>query len=631
MACLILVSFLLPFAEAFTCEKPHALSVTPGPNQLCECSPGWFGPTCEICTNDQACGILLHDTDGVCRNTTFTAIKESFGWCAISSEDVTNLIHGDGFVQIYYSANGTFFFDFVKRRDDGKFLSLFRCNSLTTKVTEDPALGQVKYSSPDLRCGMTCEIGSDPTCTKGLEGIASQVGTKGGSSIVCDPKARTCDVHENTLDTFLGGVKTTGCYMSECALKGETVAVSVGSFTNISRQPPAQQTSYILGTSLLAVALVVLAIASSYYFRSGRYVQSYAKAAHLLEGKATGAKEDFVGVVAGGKEMERRTEGGTVGGEGPAEAGVPGGAVAVGVGLATTAAAAAAAGAGAGAAGAGAGAAGAGGLSGLPAAPLAAGGKGAGAAGAGHRGHPVVWEGMTYTVGSKKVLKGVSGFALPGELLAIMGPSGSGKTTMIDILSMKTKRGTVGGRLFYGEGGKEFGKDGKEDERIRESVGFVDQEDNLMGTLTVFESVLFSAFLRLPDGMSMDRKTKRVLAVLQDLRIVHIADSLIGIKGRRGISGGEKRRVMVAMEMVKVPAILFLDEPTSGKKKKKREKKIETGGEGVYVYVSVCAFPLSPPFPLLHVYLGGKLNLLLPFLAHPLSISSPPPLSLPRP
>jgi len=382
--------------------------------------------------------------------------------------------------------------------------------------------------------------------------------------IVCDPKAKTCDVHENTLDTFLGGVKTTGCYMSECALKGETVAVSVGSFANIARQPPAQQTSYILGMSLLAATMVILAIASSYYWRSGQYVDSYAKAAHLLQSKVIGAKEDFVD--SGNNEKEGGREGG--GGGEPAaspgglalsgeEAGVPGGAVAVGLGLAAAAAAAAAG---------------------------AKGGAAATGVAAGHKAYPVVWDGITYTVGSKKILKGVSGFALPGELLAIMGPSGSGKTTMIDILAMKTKRGVVGGRLFYGEGGQEFGRDGGEDEKVRESVGFVDQEDILMGTLTVFESVLFSAFLRLPDGMSMEGKTKRVLQVLQDLRISHIADSMIGIKGRRGISGGEKRRVVVAMEMVKVPAILFLDEPTSGKRMKRG------GGGGILLCVVFVCF-----------------------------------------
>ena len=116
--------------------------------------------------------------------------------------------------------------------------------------------------------------------------------------------------------------------------------------------------------------------------------------------------------------------------------------------------------------------------------------------------------------------------------------------------------GTLEGSLLYG------GKKG--DEESREAIGFVDQEDNLMGTLTVYEAVLFSAFLRLPDKIPMQEKAARVMQVLADLRIQHVADSFIGIKGRRGISGGEKRRVVVACELVKVPSILFLDEPTSG-------------------------------------------------------------------
>lgn len=205
-----------------------------------------------------------------------------------------NLIHGQGFVQIYFSANGTFFFDFIKRRGAGDFLSLFRCNSLKTKLTEDPKLGQVKYASPDLNCSLTCDIGGDRTCSQGLANIVQNVGGKGGSTIVCDPSKRTCDVHENVLDTFLGGVKTVGCYMSECALKGETVSVSTGNFANIAKQPPAQQTAYVLGMFLLAATLGLMAVAGSYYVRSGKYA-SYASTAELLglsgagKGKVTGA------------------------------------------------------------------------------------------------------------------------------------------------------------------------------------------------------------------------------------------------------------------------------------------------------------------------------------------------------
>lgn len=529
---------------------------------------GWFGPTCEVCTTDQACGILLKDPDGVCRNTTFTAIRESFGWCEVSSQDVTNLIHGNGFVQIYFSANGTFFFEFIKRRGAGDFISLFRCDSAKTKVTEDPKLGQVKYASPDLTCNMTCELGADRTCSQTLANIVKNVGVKGGSTIVCDPKKRTCDVHENVLDTFLGGVTTSGCYMSECALRSETVTVATGSFANIAKQPPAQQTAYVLGMLLLAATLALMGVAGSYYVRSGKF-GSYAATAALLglapgndaqDGKGHHLAKAASGLGAGAEPAAGAGADGTVGAAAtddaakgieigsPALAGAEAGNGAHGSsngdgpGMAAVAAAAAAA-----------------------AAALAA-GAGAGAGAVGEDEWPatytLAWDGLSYAVGKRQILKGVSGYALPGELLAVMGPSGSGKTTLIDVLAMKPKRGDLSGALYYG--GKQRGADPAADETAREAIGFVDQEDNLMGTLTVFESVLFSAFLRLPDGMPMADKAARVMQVLRDLRIAHVADSFIGIKGRRGISGGEKRRVVVAMELVKVPKVLFLDEPTSG-------------------------------------------------------------------
>ena len=269
-----------------------AFPLSPSSHPAVRAPAGWFGPTCEVCTTDTACGILLKDPDGICRNTTFTAIREANGWCEISSEDVSNLIHGTGFVQIYYAANGTFFFDFIKRRGAGDFISLFRCNSVKTQVTEDPKLGQVKYASPDLVCSMTCEIGSDRTCTNGLANIVKNVGNKGGSTIVCDPAKRTCDVHENTLDTFLGGVQTSGCYMSECALKGETVSVSVGSFSNIAKQPPAQQTAYLLGMLMLVATFGLIAISGGYYARSAKYTTYEATAQLLGQGKGSEAAEE---------------------------------------------------------------------------------------------------------------------------------------------------------------------------------------------------------------------------------------------------------------------------------------------------------------------------------------------------
>lgn len=86
--------------------------------------------------------------------------------------------------------------------------------------------------------------------------------------------------------------------------------------------------------------------------------------------------------------------------------------------------------------------------------------------------------------------------------------------------------GTVGGRLSYN------GVSG-ESEEVRERIGFVDQEDNLLGTMTVFESVLLSAVLRLPDNMPLAAKAARVMRVLKDLRLSHVADSYVGSKTKR--------------------------------------------------------------------------------------------------
>lgn len=102
------------------------------------------------------------------------------------------------------------------------------------------------------------------------------------------------------------------------------------------------------------------------------------------------------------------------------------------------------------------------------------------------------------------------------------------------------------------------------DSVFKNVVGFVDQEDTLMSTLTVYETILYSALLRLPREMSKEAKEYRVLETMNELGILGIKDSRIGSSGKRSISGGEKRRVSIACELVTSPSILFLDEPTSG-------------------------------------------------------------------
>lgn len=157
----------------------------------------------------------------------------------------------------------------------------------------------------------------------------------------------------------------------------------------------------------------------------------------------------------------------------------------------------------------------------------------------------------------KTVLSGVSGTVKSGQIMAIMGPSGAGKSTLLDILARRQKRGAVAGVTLVN--GRTVA-----DTEFKRVVGFVDQEDTLMSTLTVYETVLYSALLRLPREMSFEAKKFRTLETMHELGILGIKDSRIGDSGHRSISGGEKRRVSIACELVTSPSILFLDEPTSG-------------------------------------------------------------------
>ncbi|ROT36345.1 ATP-binding cassette sub-family G member 2 [Sodiomyces alkalinus F11] len=166
---------------------------------------------------------------------------------------------------------------------------------------------------------------------------------------------------------------------------------------------------------------------------------------------------------------------------------------------------------------------------------------------------------VSYELNGKTILSNIHAVAHPGEVTAIMGASGAGKTTFLDILARKNKRGNVSGD-FLVNGEK------VNDAAYKNVIGFVDQEDTMLPTLTVHETILTSALLRLPRNMGRAAKEQRVHEVERQLGIHHIRDSLIGSeegKGR-GISGGEKRRVGIACELVTSPSILFLDEPTSG-------------------------------------------------------------------
>ncbi|KAH9676012.1 ABC transporter G family member 14 [Citrus sinensis] len=155
----------------------------------------------------------------------------------------------------------------------------------------------------------------------------------------------------------------------------------------------------------------------------------------------------------------------------------------------------------------------------------------------------------------KTILKGITGMVCPGELLAMLGPSGSGKTTLLSAL---------GGRLHGKLTGKITYNDQPFSGSIKRRTGFVAQNDILYPHLTVTETLLFTALLRLPNSLTYTEKYQHVEQVIAELGLTRCRNSMIGGPLVRGISGGEKKRVSIAQEMLINPCLLLLDEPTSG-------------------------------------------------------------------
>ena len=141
-------------------------------------------------------------------------------------------------------------------------------------------------------------------------------------------------------------------------------------------------------------------------------------------------------------------------------------------------------------------------------------------------------------------------------MLAVMGPSGSGKTTMLNVLSKKVPSNLTAGTIKIGS--QNFTK------TDRAGMGFVFQDDLLLSNLSVRETIMTSAQLKLPVKMPTAEKAARVSSLIDILGLSKVSEQRIGSMGKRGISGGERKRTAVGNELVTSPSVLFLDEPTSG-------------------------------------------------------------------
>jgi ABC-type multidrug transport system ATPase subunit len=177
------------------------------------------------------------------------------------------------------------------------------------------------------------------------------------------------------------------------------------------------------------------------------------------------------------------------------------------------------------------------------------------------------WRDISYSirVGSgknikeKQILKNIHGSAEPGRLIAIMGPTGSGKTSLLNVLAARTlASGTasLSGEILI---------DGKkrDEETFRRHSAYVQQDDVVYAHQTVSETLQMAADLRLRDA-SREQSSRLVQSLIQQLGLVRAKDTEIGNSRVRGVSGGERKRTNIGIELTADPGVLFLDEPTSG-------------------------------------------------------------------
>jgi len=162
-----------------------------------------------------------------------------------------------------------------------------------------------------------------------------------------------------------------------------------------------------------------------------------------------------------------------------------------------------------------------------------------------------------------QIIRDITGTIQPGQMVALMGPSGSGKTTCLDVIAGRRR-----------SSGKTSGSIHVNGNDLRHPKAFASFQQNsaymlqlaeaFVSVLTVRENLCYSALLRLPTQMSMSERLARVNEVIDACDLRAIADVRVGSSVGGGISGGQKRKLMLATELLSRPSLLFLDEPTSG-------------------------------------------------------------------
>lgn len=181
--------------------------------------------------------------------------------------------------------------------------------------------------------------------------------------------------------------------------------------------------------------------------------------------------------------------------------------------------------------------------------------------------YDLVWENINYTLRKKEkgkkekrqILKSVFGEAKSGEITAIIGQSGAGKTTLLNLLANKLKPG-------LGKVQGDFYVDNSKINRfktfIAQNSSYLRQEDTFYDFYTPRQLLRFASKLKLPGPDSSREKV--INSLIADLNLKSCADEVVGNFEKKGVSGGEKRRISIGLELMNDPSIIFLDEPTSG-------------------------------------------------------------------
>ncbi|GMN21500.1 hypothetical protein TIFTF001_045511 [Ficus carica] len=175
--------------------------------------------------------------------------------------------------------------------------------------------------------------------------------------------------------------------------------------------------------------------------------------------------------------------------------------------------------------------------------------------------HSISFDDITYSIDMPQdklvLLKSVSGSFRPGVLTALMGVSGAGKTTLMDVLAGRKTGG-------YIEGDIRISGYPKKQETFARISGYCEQNDIHSPHVTVYESLLYSAWLRLPAEVDSETRKLFIEEVMELVELNPLRQALVGLPGINGLSTEQRKRLTIAVELVANPSIVFMDEPTSG-------------------------------------------------------------------